>query len=613
MKKAFSFASIFLSGLVSFAQVTISHVEPPNWWVGMKENTLQLMVHGNNVGKTEPSVNVKGIKIKKFHKSGADYMFLDLVISRDLKPTTFLLNFNDDGKPLATWKYELKGRETGSAARKSFTTADNIYLIMPDRFSNGDPANDDMPGMLEKADRKNPHGRHGGDIKGITNSLEYLQKMGITAIWCTPLLENNLPAYSYHGYAITDLYKTDPRFGTNESYRDMVTEAHRKGIKVIMDMVFNHFGTKHWWMKDLPQKDWVNEWPEFTCSNYRGGVNIDPHASQYDKDRMLNGWFDHTMADFNQKNPFVANYLIQNSIWWIEYAGLDGIRQDTYPYPDQEFMALWMKRLKEEYPNFNVVGEAWLNTPQQVAYWLDGSPTKSGFRSNLTNVFDFPLMMAIQKAFNEGEGWDTGMARLYDLISQDFLYSDPDRLVLFLDNHDVERIYPTIKTIENLKMALAFMCTTRGIPMIYYGTEALSDRGTLEGDPGKRKDFPGGWAGDGANMFSRQNLSKDQQEVYSYMSKLLNWRKGNTTVQQGKLIHYIPEEGMYVYFRVQGENTVMVIMNNNTSEKKLDTKRFRENLDGFRKGKDALEGSLIKDLDKIDIPAKSVRILELSK
>ncbi|MBK7213730.1 MAG: glycoside hydrolase family 13 protein [Bacteroidales bacterium] len=613
MKRSLFLLILLFTFSSSFAQIIIDHVEPPNWWVGMKSSSLQLMIHGNNVGKTEPSVNVKGVKIKKYEKAGSDYMFIDLQIGRDVKPCTVTLSFNDEGKPLATWNYELKAREAGSASRKSFTTADNLYLIMPDRFANGDPSNDDMPGMLEKADRNNPHGRHGGDIKGIVSNLDYLQNLGVTGIWCTPLLENNMPAASYHGYAITDLYKVDPRYGTNESYRDMVTEAHRKGIKVIMDMVFNHYGTKHWWMKDLPQKDWINEWPEFTRSNFRGGVNIDPHASQYDKDRMVNGWFDNTMADFNQKNKYVANYLIQNSIWWIEYAGLDGIRQDTYPYSDQEFMAGWMKRLREEYPNFNTVGEVWLNTPQQVASWLDKSEHDLGFRTYLSNVFDFPLMFAIQKAFVENDGWDTGLARLYEMISQDFLYNDPNSLVLFADNHDIERIYQVLKSPENVKMAMAFLFTTRGIPMIYYGTEAFSDRGNLEGDPGKRKDFPGGWAGDAQNFFTKNNLSAEQKEFTVYLSKLMNWRKGNLAVQQGSLTHYVPEDGIYVYFRIKGDQTVMVIMNNNSKEKKVETKRFNENLKGFRRGKDVMDGSTIKDLDKIEIPAKSVRILELSR
>ncbi|NVO21207.1 MAG: glycoside hydrolase family 13 protein [Bacteroidetes bacterium] len=606
-----SFLIIYYSN--TYAQVTIDHVEPPNWWIGMKNKTVQLMIHGNNIGRTDPSVSTKGVKIKKSHKAGSDYLFLDLQISGDLKPCTVQLSFNDDRKPLATWNYELKARSQGSAERKSFTTADNIYLIMPDRFANGDPSNDDMPGMKERSDRSNPNGRHGGDIKGISDHLDYLQKLGVTAIWCTPVLENNMPHASYHGYAITDLYKVDPRFGTNESFRDLVRDAHQKGMKTIMDMVFNHFGTEHWWMKDLPQKDWINQWPDFTRSNFHGVSNIDPHASKFDKERMVNGWFDNTMADFNQQNPFVANYLIQNSIWWIEYAGLDGIRQDTYPYSDQQFMTSWMKRLREEYPDFKVVGEVWLNSPSEVAYWMDNSPNHPESRTFLTNVFDFPLAFAIQKAFVEDDGWDTGMGRLYDIVSQDFLYSKPSELVVFADNHDIERMYAVLKTVDNVKMALAFICTTRGIPLIYYGTEALSDRGSLEGDSGKRKDFPGGWAGDKTNMFTTQELSNDQQALYQYTTKLLNWRKSNKTIQEGVLTHYIPENGIYVYFKTLGDNSVMVILNNSNKEKNVETKRFRENLDGFRNGKDALDGTTIRDLDKINVPAKTARIIELSK
>ncbi len=613
MKKLSLILFSILLTLFSYSQVLIDRVEPPNWWVGMKNSSLQLMIHGKNIGKTDPAVDCKGVKIKKYRKAGPDYLFVDLQLKKDLKPCTLRFEFKDEYKTIATYDYELKGRENGSAQRTSFTTADNLYLIMPDRFANGDPSNDNMPGMKEKADRSNPNGRHGGDIKGIYDHLGYIRDNGFTAIWCTPLLENNMPAYSYHGYAITDLYKIDPRFGTNDSYRELIAEAHRKGIKVIMDMVFNHFGTDHWWMEDLPQKDWVNQWPEFTRSNFRGVVNIDPHASDYDRNKMVKGWFDNTMADFNQQNPFVANYLIQNSIWWVEYAGLDGIRQDTYPYPDQAFMAEWMKRLREEYPNLNVVGEVWLNNPPQVAYWLDGSPNKNGYRSNLTNVFDFPLMFAIQKAFTENEGWDTGLARLYDILSQDFLYSDPNRLVLFADNHDIERITQVVKTAENVKMALAFLATTRGIPMVYYGTEALSDRGNLEGDAGKRRDFPGGWSGDEVNLFTGTNLSRDQKDVSEYLPKLLNWRKTNTAVQQGSLIHYIPEDGIYVYFRVLDKQSVMVIMNNNSKERKVTTERFKENLSGFKRGMDVLSGETLKDLDKITVPGKSVLILELSR
>jgi len=613
MKKLSILALICLSFIAGQAQVSVDRVEPPFWWVGMKEPVVQVMVHGKNIGKTNVSVKATGVKIVKTQSPNADYVFIDLKIARNTKPLTVVFDFKDEGKTITTWNYELKARENGSARRKSFSTADNFYLIMPDRFANGDPSNDDMPGMLEKANRNDPNGRHGGDIKGITDHLDYLQKLGITALWCTPLLENNMPAYSYHGYAITDLYKIDPRFGTNENYRDMVAEAHRKGIKVVMDMVFNHFGTEHWMMKNLPQKDWINQWPEFTRSNYRAAVVTDPYASEYDLKRMSNGWFDKTMADFNQKNAFVANYLIQNSIWWVEYAGLDGIRQDTYPYADKDFMAEWMKRLREEYPDFRVVGEAWLNTPAQLCYWMDNTSNKDGYRSRLTNVFDFPLAFAVQKAFSEEEGFDTGLRRLYDLLTMDVVYADPSDMVIFGDNHDIERMYQVQKTGENMKMAIAFLCTTRGIPLIYYGTEALSDRGSLEGDAGKRKDFPGGWQGDKTNMFTGENLSQDQQEIYRYIKVLLNWRKGNKAVQEGKLTHFIPENGIYVYFRTLLNQSVMVILNNNKESVKVNTERYNEMLDGYKKGVDAVTGATIKKLDKIDIDGKSARIIELSK
>jgi len=613
MKKYVFSLVCFLLFRAAFSQIAIDHVEPPCWWTGMKDNSLQLLIHGNDIGKTKASINYKGVKIKKMTNTGDNYLFVDLIISNKATPGILTIDFKRKDDLVTTYQYELKQRAEGSAKRNGFNTSDLMYLIMPDRFANGDPSNDDMPGMLEKADRTNPNGRHGGDIKGITNHLGYLQKLGVTAIWSTPLLENNMPAYSYHGYAVTDLYKIDPRFGTNESYSEMVKEAHQKGIKVVMDMVFNHFGTSSYWMNDLPQKDWINQWNEFTRSNYRASVITDPYRSQYDEKKMANGWFDVTMADLNQKNPYVAKYLIQNSIWWVEYADLDGIRQDTYPYPDKDFMAEWMHKLRREYPNITVVGEAWINYPTQVAYWLDNTTNKDKYRSNLTHVFDFPLMMAIQKAFSENDGWDTGLTRLYELLSQDFLYSDASKLITFADNHDIERMFPVQKSVENTKMALAFLATTRGMPMIYYGTEALSDRGTLEGDPGKRKDFPGGWNGDFVNLFTGQNLSADQQDIFDYMTKLFTWRKNNKTIHEGSLKHYIPEDGIYVYFRSLDKKTVMVLMNNNLYAKTVPTARFEENLKDFRRGEDIIEGSKLKNLNNIEVPAKSVKIIELSK
>lgn len=612
MKKSFLSILLLFATIVAYSQITIDKVDPPFWWADMKNPNLQLLVYGNNISQTNVKINQRGINLKKVTPLGNNYLILDLSIG-SAKPGNYLIEFMKDGKLVTALNYEFKVRRQNSAERGSFTTADVFYLIMPDRFANGNPDNDNMPGMLEKADRNNPHGRHGGDIEGITNNLDYIQRLGVTTIWNTPLLENNMPAYSYHGYAITDFYRIDPRFGTNQSYRSMVDEAHTRGLKVVMDMVFNHFGTGHMWMKDMPEKDWVNQWPEFTRSNYRGGVITDPYRSQYDETKMANGWFDVTMADLNQKNPFVAQYLIQNSIWWVEYAGLDGIRQDTYPYPDKEFMAKWMRELRFEYPNLNVVGEAWINYVPQISYWLENNHNSDGYNSALTNVFDFPLMMAIQKALTEGEGWDTGLARLYEILSQDFLYSDPSKIITFADNHDIERIYQVIKTPENIKMAMGFLATTRGIPLVYYGTEALSDRGSLEGDPGKRKDFPGGWAGDSINFFTQQNLSADQAEVFNFMVKLFNWRKSCTAVQQGKLTHYIPEDGVYVYFRTLGEKVVMVLMNNTESSKTINTKRFAENMKGFRMGLNVIDQNQVTDLNQISMNRKSILILELKK
>ncbi len=612
--KRFSLLYVSLLILTSgFSQSVIDHIEPPFWWTGMKKPLLQIMVHGKDIGKAKASCNYPGLQVVASKGTGADYLFVDVNISGTARPGIMNIEFKINDKVVTSNKYELKARVAGAANRAGFNTSDMVYLIMPDRFANGDPSNDNAEGMLEKADRNNPDGRHGGDIKGIVDHLDYLQKLGVTTLWCTPVLENNLQAYTYHGYAITDYYKVDPRFGTNDSYRDMVAQAHKKGIKVVMDMVFNHFGTGSYWMKDLPQKDWVNQWPEFTRSNYRGGVLSDPYRSAYDEKKMAGGWFDVTMADFNQKNPYVANYLIQNSIWWVEYAGLDGIRQDTYPYSDKDFMVNWMKTLRTEYPNINVVGEAWENYPSQVAYWLDNTMNKDKFRSNLTNVFDFPLMGAIQKAFNENDGWDTGLARLYEMLSQDFLYSDPSKLVTFADNHDVERVMEVQKSVDNVKMILAFLATTRGFPLIYYGTEILSDRGQLQGDPGKRKDFPGGWQGDVSNAFTGENLSKDQKDVLDYTSKLFNWRKANKAVHDGKLTHYIPETGIYVYFRSAGSDVVMVLVNNNKENKSVDTKRFEDNMKGFTKGRSVMSDESLSDVTHIDVPAKSVKIIELSK
>ena len=604
-----------LSCTFLYAQkIHVNRVDPPSWWTGMHDPNLQLLVFGPKISETRAVINYPGVRIEQtIHVASPDYLFLDLVIAAKAKPGTFTIHFKKGRKEVATYAYTLNKRVENPKLYQGFNNSDVIYLLMPDRFANGDTTNDNMPGMLEKVNIKNPNGRHGGDIKGIEDHLDYLKNLGVTAIWSTPLMEDNMPVYSYHGYAMTDYYKVDPRFGTNQDYRNLVQEAHKKGLKIIQDMVFNHCGTNYFWKNDLPTPDWYNEWPKFTRSNYHGGVVSDPHASHYDYRHMVAGWFDTSMADLNQDNPLVANYLIQNSIWWIQYAGLDGIRQDTYPYPYKDFMAKWMQRILKEYPHFNVVGETWFSYPATVAYWLENNRNKDGYHSHLTNVFDFPLMYAINKAFNEKPGWDTGLARLYDVLSQDFVYSNPMKLGIFAGNHDSNRIFSSLhENLKSWKMAMAFLMTTRGIPEIYYGTEILMTGEKAKGDGNIRKDFPGGWPGDKMDAFTPQGRTPEQNDAFNYLRTLLNWRKGNKTVQFGKLTHYIVENGVYVYFRSYKGHKVMVMLNNNNSKPvTINMERFSDDLKGYSKGKSVMTGKIMELQKTMTLPAKSPLILEL--
>lgn len=596
-------------------KVKVDRIDPPFWWTGMKSTQLQIMVYGENISLTKPKIDYEGVIIKQsILVESPNYLFIDLEISNNAMAGNFKIDFMKGKKIVKSIDYELKQREKNADLFQGFDNSDNIYLLMPDRFVNGDPSNDNIPEMLEQADRSNPNGRHGGDIKGIVDNLDYIKDLGITAIWINPLLENDLPAYSYHGYAVTDLYKVDPRFGSNEDYKNLVNAAHKKGLKIIQDMIFNHVGTNYFWKDDLPTNDWYNQWPEFTRSNYRGGAVTDPHAATSDYDKMVRGWFDVTMADLNQENELLANYLIQNSIWWIEYLGLDAIRQDTYPYPYKDFMAEWMRSLLEEYPNYNVVGEVWLSQPQAVAYWLENDNNADGFHSNLTNVFDFPLMYAISKAFNEDEGWSTGTAQLYEVMSQDYVYSNTDNLVVFADNHDGDRIYSKLnEDINKYKLAMAFMLTTRGIPQIYYGTEILMTGLEHQGHGFIRKDFPGGWENDEKDAFTREGKTDEQNEGFDFTKRLLNWRKGNKAVQTGKLTHYIPENGVYVYFRHTADESVMVMLNNTNEDKEVDLSRFAENIKDYSTGRSVIDRRGWEKLDKITVPAKSPLVIELRK
>ncbi len=622
MKKRFHLRSFLLVVFVLFS-VSISHaqkinlnrVDPPFWWVGMQNLHLQLMVHGENISNTKPVINYPGVFIREvIHVESPNYLFINLVMSADMQPGSMQISFTLNGKIKATYSYEFKQRKNDPNLFRGFDNSDVIYLLMPDRFANGDPDNDMVAGMKEAPNRANPNGRHGGDIKGIADHLAYFSELGVTAIWTNPLLENDMPGFSYHGYAVTDLYKIDARFGTNEDYVRLVEQAHKNGLKVIMDMVFNHLGTDYYWKNDLPMQDWYNQWPEFTRSNYRGSVVSDPYASQIDYDVMVKGWFDTSMADLNQHNSLLAEFLIQNSIWWVEYAGLDAIRQDTYPYPYSDFMSLWMRRLLAEYPQYNVVGEVWLSYPQAVAYWENNTTNKDGYQSHLTNVFDFPLMYAMGSAFNEEEAWDKGAAKLWESIAQDYVYANPMNLVTFGDNHDGDRIYSKLnEDFDKYRLAMAFLLTTRGIPQIYYGTEILMTGLEHKGHGDIRKDFPGGWSSDSLNAFSRQGRTEEQNKAFDFMRRLLQWRKTNATVQFGKLTHYIPENGVYVYFRYTDQSSVMVLLNNADEDRIVDLSRFAENLKGYTSGRSVLDRLGYPDLTQVTVSAKSPLIIELIK
>ncbi len=612
------FRLIFLFVLFSpFAiysqEITLERVEPPFWWTGFINTDLQLLVYGKNISTTTVSIDYPGLIIRKINKlSNPNYLFLDLTVGKGTRPGIASFQFKSKGKVIAKYLYELKGRKKGSATRHGFSASDVLYLLMPDRFANGDPSNDNMPGMIETVDRANKDGRHGGDIKGIADHLDYIRDLGATAIWINPLVENNQKVYSYHGYSTTDYYKIDPRFGTNDDYVKLCDGIHQRGMKVIMDMIFNHCGSGHWWMEDLPSADWVNEWPEFTRTNYRAGTASDPYASAADSNVFVRGWFDKTMPDMNQHNPFVINYLIQNSIWWIEYAGLDGIRHDTHPYAFKDMMAEWGKRIAQEYPDFNMVGECWMNFPASVAYWQKDARNKDGYNSWLPSVFDFPMYDAIGKAFNEKDGWNTGILRLYDILTQDLSYANPSNLVVFAENHDVNRFLDSqnIDT-RKFKMAMAFILTTRGIPQLYYGSEVLMSTGTDKGDGCKRKDFPGGWPGDPHNAFTSQGRTDTENDMYDYLHRLLQWRKSKEVIHSGKLRHFIPRDGIYAYFRYNAKEVVMVVMNNNEEAKTIDTERYKEFLKKYKAGTEVISGSSIKDLSKLTLAGKSVMIIEL--
>ncbi len=594
-------------------QSNFDRVEPAFWWVGMKNTELQILFYNshNEIANDEAFVNYPGVSIKgKINVENLHYLFLKLQISPDAKAGRIPIQFKS-GKKSFVYSYELKNKSSATNRIQGFNSSDVVYLIMPDRFANGDVKNDTLPGFYQGTHREKPFGRHGGDLKGIADHLDYIHELGVTALWLNPVLENNQKRESYHGYAITDLYKVDARFGSNEEYVSLIEKCHARGIKMIQDMVINHIGNENWLVKDLPEKNWIHQFPEFTRSNYRSEVVSDPYQSSGDLKKMSNGWFDYTMPDVNQTNSLFAAYLIQNSLWWIEFAGIDGIRMDTYPYPDKKFMAQWAQQILEEYPRFNIVGEVLVNSKPMVGYWQQGAVNKDGYQSHLPSIIDFPLTNAVNAALNEKGTWDGGLSRLYTMLSQDFIYPDANNNVTFLDNHDMSRYYFNMgRDMKKFKMGLLFLLTTRGIPQLYYGTELLMD-GDYSIHPTVRRDVPGGWKEDKVNSFISDGRTKEQNEAYDFMKKLLSWRKGKPVIHQGKLVQFIPEDNIYVYFRSLGNETVMVMMNGNEVEKKLKTERFAESMQGKTRAKNALTGETWSALDELTLPPMTALILEL--
>lgn len=608
--------AFFIAGLffLNSAAQKPERVEPMFWWAGMKSPELQLMVHGDKIATADVKLNYPGVELVSVTKvENPNYLFIDLKLATNVKPGKFEIQFSKEGAVTGSYSYELKPRENNSAKRTGFNSADVIYLVTPDRFVNGNPGNDWVEGTKEKPNRADKDGRHGGDIRGIINSLDYLQKMGFTAVWLNPVLENNMTQVSYHGYSTTDFYKVDPRYGSNEEYLELNAELDKRGMKLIMDMIFNHCGSEHWWMDDMPMKDWINNYPEYKITSHRRTVNQDPNASEADRRAMADGWFVPSMPDLNQRNPFMAKYLIQNSIWWIEYVGLEGIRQDTWPYPDKDMMSAWTQAVLKEYPAFNIVGEEWSLNSAIVSYWQKGKINSDGYRCYLPSLMDFPLQNAASSGLRNKETWDNGMIQLYEAIANDFLYADPHNLVIFPDNHDMSRFFVQVgEDPALLKLGLAFFLTTRGIPQIYYGTEIMMRH--EGGEHGNiRADFPGGWQGDAVNAFTGQGLTDGQKDMQAYLAKIQNWRKNCTTIHNGKLMHFAPEDGVYTYFRYTENKTVMVILNKNEVEKQLSTQRFSERLNGFSSGTEIITSTKINDISTIKVPAKSAMIIELTK
>ena len=612
-------AIVALVGTTTAAKpkLKIEHVEPLSWWVGMS-TPLQLMINGEGVSAYDVVIlpEGQGVEVTAVHKADSpNYLFVDVKIAEDAKAGDYTLRFTD-GRRKYDVKYTIAERKEGSRERESFTTADFVYLIMPDRFANGNPDNDSTDDTVEKVQRSNPGRRHGGDLQGIIDHLDYIADLGATAIWSTPLLLDDENGASYHGYSCSDYYKIDPRYGTNELYRTYVEECHKRGLKVIMDIVPNHSSTTHWWYDDQPFEDWTHQWDSYTQSNWTFSTNMDYNASSADLYQMESGWFDRTMADMNLDNPYLLRYFQQWAIWWIEYSGLDGFRVDTYPYNEKMPMSEWCKAVMTEYPNFNIVGEVWTSSIPQLAYWQGGNYNKDGFNSNLKSIMDFPLHDAIRMAMTESgnSGWGQGMTRIYDVVSHDFVYHDMQNMMIMAANHDTDRIADVCEgDVRLMKIVHTLLCTMRGMPQMLYGDELMfrsTDRS--KGHPTLRVDFPGGWEGDAVNLFDTEQHEGDAKELFDYTRHLMNWRKSKEVIHTGKTLHFIDRDNTYAFFRYNDTDVVFVYVNNSNDEKVVPWSRYKEITSTLGEGRDVITGESVV-MENLKVAPRSVRVIEFRR
>ena len=587
----------------------ITKVEPPFWWEGMKNSSLMITLYGDNLHEYDvnsESINV--IDVVRLDNPNYLFVYLDL---HTLSADDYALVLKHPTKPTIELSYELKSRQAGSALRQGYDSTDFIYLIMPDRFANGDPTNDSDPDLNEQANRNDPWGRHGGDLQGIIDHLDYIEELGVTAIWNTPVVEDNDPKGSYHMYAASDVYHIDRRFGSNEIYKQLSKELKKRNMKLIKDYVINHWSLEHYMIKDLPSNDWINQWNEFTPSSHAKEIFSDPYAAEVDLKHLVNGWFVESMPDLNQKQPQLLKYLTQNAIWWIEYADLSGLRVDTYPYNFRDEVTMWAKAIMDEYPNFSIVAESWVINPIHLSYWQKDSPISamSGFNSHVTHVKDFSLFAAVHDLFKgETPWWDQKMNKIYKVFQNDFVYANPNDLMIFLENHDTTRINELVD-FDNYKLMNTLLATVRGVPQTYYGTEIGMKGSKEKGDADLRKDYPGGWPDDSRSAFTSLGRTDTENKYFDFTKQLFNLRKSESVIHYGKTMHYAPQNEVYTYFRYTDQKSIMVILNANDQDQELDMNRFKQRIGNEKHAKDVFSKAAVSLSQPLRIAAKSAKII----